>query len=108
MEANLASRSIDYAKGCYIGQETISRMKCRGRSNKRLFGFCFAGWLAVDAGGAALPDGDEKKEVGWITSAARSKRLGKEIALGYLKRPSQIRFKLDRPTQKTRSVTAVR
>ena len=26
------------------------------------------------------------KEVGWITSATRSTRLGKEIALGYVKR----------------------
>jgi glycine cleavage system aminomethyltransferase T len=26
------------------------------------------------------------KEVGWLTSATRSERLGKEIALGYVKR----------------------
>jgi glycine cleavage system aminomethyltransferase T len=26
------------------------------------------------------------KEVGWITSATRSERIGKEIALGYVKR----------------------
>jgi glycine cleavage system aminomethyltransferase T len=32
------------------------------------------------------PDEDESKEAGWITSAARSPRLGKEIALGYVKR----------------------
>jgi glycine cleavage system aminomethyltransferase T len=34
-----------------------------------------------------LTQGDDKgKEVGWITSAARSPRLEKEIALGYVKR----------------------
>jgi glycine cleavage system aminomethyltransferase T len=31
---------------------------------------------------------EEGKEVGWITSATRSDRLGKEIALGYVKRGS--------------------
>jgi len=30
--------------------------------------------------------GERGREVGWITSATRSKRLGKEIALGYVKR----------------------
>ena len=29
---------------------------------------------------------DDSKEVGWVTSVARSERLGKEIALGYVKR----------------------
>ena len=32
------------------------------------------------------PGKDENKEAGWITSAAHSFRLGKEIALGYVKR----------------------
>jgi len=29
---------------------------------------------------------DDAKDAGWITSATRSDRLGKEIALGYVKR----------------------
>jgi glycine cleavage system aminomethyltransferase T len=29
---------------------------------------------------------DDSKEIGWITSAVRSSRLEKEIALGYVKR----------------------
>ena len=31
VEANLADDAIDYAKGCYIGQEVISRMKMSAR-----------------------------------------------------------------------------
>ena len=33
------------------------------------------------------PMGEEKKEAGWITSSTESKLLGKQIALGYVKRP---------------------
>jgi glycine cleavage system aminomethyltransferase T len=35
-----------------------------------------------------FPMGEEKmKEAGWITSTVHSKRMGKEIGLGYIKRP---------------------
>ncbi|MFL6504162.1 MAG: YgfZ/GcvT domain-containing protein, partial [Candidatus Udaeobacter sp.] len=38
IEANLEQRTIDYDKGCYIGQEVISRIKMSGQTNKRLCG----------------------------------------------------------------------
>ncbi len=38
-EANLEATAIDFAKGCYIGQEVISRIKMSGQTNKRLCGF---------------------------------------------------------------------
>src|SRR6202011_926603 len=38
IEANLEERCIDYEKGCYIGQETISRMKMWGKPNRTLWG----------------------------------------------------------------------
>src|SRR5262249_8375640 len=38
IEANLERRAIDYEKGCYIGQEVISRIKMSGQTNKRLCG----------------------------------------------------------------------
>ncbi len=64
-------------------------MKMSGQKNKRLCGLialddaplCAGMRLHVLAGGP-----DPGKEVGWITSAIRSERLGKEIALGYVKR----------------------
>ena len=37
------SAVIDYEKGCYIGQEVISRMKMSGQTNKRLCGVVGAG-----------------------------------------------------------------
>ncbi len=85
VEANLADEAVDYAKGCYIGQEVISRMKMSGQTNKRLRGL-----LSLDGSplvpGTRLLGPEEGKDAGWITSATRSDRLGKEIALGFVKR----------------------
>lgn len=86
VEANLEDRAIDYEKGCYIGQEVVSRMKMSGQTNKRLCGFVAVEGSLLIPGMKLFPRGEEKKEVGWITSAARSEGLGKEIALGFVKR----------------------
>ena len=85
-EANLEATSIDYSKGCYIGQEVISRIRMSGQTNKRLCGLVSVSGTPLRPGMRLAPDEDESKEAGWITSAARSPRLGKEIALGYVKR----------------------
>jgi folate-binding protein YgfZ len=86
VEANLEPSSIDYAKGCYIGQEVISRMKMSGQTNKRLCGLVSISRAPLQAGMRLTPESDPGKDAGWITSAARSARLEKEIALGYVKR----------------------
>ena len=85
IEANLESRAIDYEKGCYIGQEVISRMKISGQTNKRLCGIVSLAEEALAIDMRLILPGEEK-EVGWITSATRSGRLQKEIALGFVKR----------------------
>src|SRR3954447_865637 len=86
VEANLETTAIDYEKGCYVGQEVISRIKMSGQRNKKLCGFVSVYDTPLEAGMKIRPVG-ETKEAGWVTSAVHSKRLGKEIALGYLKRP---------------------
>jgi folate-binding protein YgfZ len=85
LEANLEAASIDYSKGCYIGQEVISRMKMSGQTNKRLCGLTSVSGEPLVAEMRLLVETGERKEAGWITSAARSSRFG-EIALGYVKR----------------------
>jgi tRNA-modifying protein YgfZ len=85
-EANLEASSIDYFKGCYIGQEVISRIKMSGQTNKRLCGLISLSDAPLGAEMRLVPAEDEQKEIGWITSALRSPRLQKEIALGYVKR----------------------
>ena len=86
IEANLEQRAIDYQKGCYIGQEVISRIKMSGQTNKRLCGLISLNNRPLQPGMKLVAPSASGKEAGWITSATRSPRLEKEIALGYVKR----------------------
>jgi folate-binding protein YgfZ len=86
VEANLEQSSIDYAKGCYIGQEVVSRMKMSGQRNKSLCGLVSLSGTALQVDAHLTTESDPGKDVGWITSATKSARLGKEIALGFVKR----------------------
>jgi folate-binding protein YgfZ len=79
-EAGLESVAVSFAKGCYLGQETVARAQHRGRVNRTLRGLAGASALPV---GATVRLGD--REVGTVTSAARSPRHG-EIGLAILRR----------------------
>jgi folate-binding protein YgfZ len=85
VEANLEASSIDYEKGCYIGQEVVSRMKMSGQTNKRLCGLVSISGAPLAADMRLMSQTEPAKDAGWITSATNSDRLG-EIALGYVKR----------------------
>jgi tRNA-modifying protein YgfZ len=79
-EAGLDERAIDFAKGCYPGQEPIARQHYRGRVNRSLR------VLAID--GEGLPEYDaelvyEGKPVGRVTSAARDG--DRVVALAYVR-----------------------
>ncbi len=63
--------AISMTKGCYMGQETVSRIVFRGHVNKILMGVSFAS-AAPAAGSVVLRDG---KETGKITSASGSVAL---------------------------------
>jgi tRNA-modifying protein YgfZ len=86
-EAGLDRTHIDYHKGCYIGQEVISRLKSVGHVNRQLTGFIAADG-APPVAGAAIFSPDSDRPVGTITSVAFSFALEKPIALGYLRRAS--------------------
>jgi folate-binding protein YgfZ len=81
-EAGFAARgAISYTKGCYIGQETVARIKTYGHVNRNL------ARIAVE--GAAPPSGSEilfeGEMTGSVTSSAETGE-GRSIALGYVKR----------------------
>lgn len=83
-EAGLDRDAISYTKGCYIGQETIARLRTYGQVTKALRG------LRLDAAAGFLPaKGDrlakDGREVGYVTSATRSPKAG-AIALGYVRK----------------------
>jgi folate-binding protein YgfZ len=74
---------VSYTKGCYIGQETVARVKYRGHINRGLSGLVLSGAAVPAPGDLVIEDG---KEVGRVTSAVRSIALGKPIALGWIRR----------------------
>jgi aminomethyltransferase len=74
---------VSYTKGCYIGQETVARVKYRGHVNRALSGLVIEGERVPGEGAQVTVDG---KEVGRVTSAVRSIALGRPIALGYVRR----------------------
>jgi len=86
IEANLEQRAIDYQKGCYIGQEVISRIKMSGQTNKRLCGLISLDDIPLQPRMKLAAPSAPGREAGWITSATHSETIGKEIALGYVKR----------------------
>src|SRR5207249_7003499 len=77
---------ISYTKGCYTGQETVSRLHFRGHANRNLRGLLFesdppaapaSGWSAVT---------HEDRDVGRVTSIAwrsEERRVGKECRSGW-------------------------
>jgi len=85
LEAGLASRAVSFAKGCYIGQEIISRIHTYGEVAKALRRLRLADDLPH------LPAKGDKlfhaaKEVGYLTSATASQSLRANIALGYVRK----------------------
>ncbi len=79
-------RALHFAKGCYVGQEIVERIRSRGQVHRMFSGFeltapCAAGSkITAEIAGAA-------KEVGEITSfAAIPGTPTRMIAVGYLRR----------------------
>ena len=86
LEAAIEDKAISMTKGCYPGQEVIIRVLHRGggRVAKKLVGIRFADGQPVPAPGDKVRSGE--REIGAITSAARSPRLGAPVALAYVHR----------------------
>jgi folate-binding protein YgfZ len=87
------SRNISYTKGCYIGQETISRLKSVGRVNKQLAALITITPIADQIPAPAWnlfpispPPGSPAKPIGHLTSTAHHPLLDTSIALAFLKR----------------------
>ena len=78
-EALLEATDISYQKGCYVGQEVISRIKSAGKVNKRLTRFI------IDAQAPVIP-GSLENSAGEVTSVSPLTVGGLRHALGYVKR----------------------
>ncbi len=85
-EAGLDTRAISYTKGCYLGQEVISRIKSLGHVNRHLRGLLPTGDVFPEGGDKLVATDEAGKEIGFITSVGRSRPLDRAIALGYVRR----------------------
>ncbi|WP_408956990.1 aminomethyltransferase family protein [Natrinema sp. 74] len=70
--------ALDFEKGCYVGQEVVSRVENRGQPSRKLIGLTLEGERVPDSG-AAVFDGDAS--VGEVTRAGESPIRKEVIAL---------------------------
>jgi folate-binding protein YgfZ len=82
-EAGITDRAVSFAKGCYIGQETVARLHYRGRPNRHLRGLRLA-QPASEGDRVTLAD----RELGEVGTAVISPALG-PIALAVIRREAE-------------------
>ncbi|WP_372910391.1 aminomethyltransferase family protein [Salinigranum sp.] len=71
--------ALDFDKGCYVGQEVVSKVENRGQPSQRLVGLLPD---ALPESGAAVFAGDEA--VGEVTRAVESPLLDRPVALAFV------------------------
>ena len=81
LEAGLIG-SVDFAKGCYIGQEVIARLDTYQKVQRYLVRLRFSEDAAVEEGAGLELDG---LRVGQVTSLATVPSTGKLAGLGYVR-----------------------
>jgi len=86
LEAGLIG-SVDFAKGCYIGQEVIARLDSYKKVQKYLVSLRFSSEASVAPGDALLQEG---KNVGEVTSVSPAPSGESLKGLGYVKAAAAI------------------
>ena len=81
LEAGLVG-SIDFTKGCYIGQEVIARLDTYKKVQKYLVKLAFGEGASVSPGAILTQDG---KAVGKVTSVTSEPSTGQDIGLAYVR-----------------------
>lgn len=87
-ETGLAQETVNYNKGCYLGQEVIARVKTYGALQKALMGLIFEPDAKLPASNSECLEAG--KSVGTLKSAIDSPTLGHPIALAYLDKTHRI------------------
>ena len=82
LEAGLIG-GIDFAKGCYIGQEVIARLDTYQKVQKHLVTLKFADHCNAQEGSKLALDG---KEVGVVTSVSQVPGDSHQVGLGYVRK----------------------
>ena len=88
-EAGLEARAMDFSKGCYIGQEVLSRIRTTGKMPR-----CLVRWALSEATVAVTVGAEiatvEKAMVGEVTSVTRDPVSGLQVGLGYVKQGARL------------------
>jgi aminomethyltransferase len=74
--------AVSFAKGCYLGQEIVERIRAQGRVNRKLVR------VEVQASEPLAPGTKlmaQRSEAGEVTSSVFSPRAGKVVALAYVR-----------------------
>jgi folate-binding protein YgfZ len=74
--------AVNFAKGCYLGQEIVERIRSRGHVNRLLVKLEIEGEEQLPNGAEIEAEG---KESGEVSSSAFSPGLGKTVALAYVR-----------------------
>src|SRR5215213_9276032 len=82
-EADLNDRAVSFTKGCYVGQETVARLRWKGKPNRHLRGLRLS--APVPAGTPLLLG---EREVGVLTSVVSSPEHG-PIGLALVRREAE-------------------
>ena len=81
LEAGLIG-SVDFAKGCYIGQEVIARLDTYQKVQRYLVRLRFSEDAEVEEGTGLVQEG---RNIGKVTSLATIPSTGKLVGLGYVR-----------------------
>lgn len=84
-EAGLDERAMSYTKGCYIGQEILSRIRTTGKMPRTLVQW--SSEAPVSPGTAWTVDG---RTIGHITSVTPHPQDGRFVCLGYVRQGTDI------------------
>ena len=86
-EAGLDTLAVSYNKGCYVGQEPVTRLKFQGQLSRKLVGVRLEGTIAPET---TLPRpllaSQDNTEAGTLTSLVSSVTCGGPVGLAYVKR----------------------
>ena len=85
-EAGIEGRAMSYTKGCYIGQEVLSRIRTTGKMPREL-----GRWRSrepVAPGESVFAAGDQVKAIGTVTSSVRHPVLEEYVGLAFVKQGS--------------------
>ncbi len=82
-QTGLVEEAVSFTKGCFLGQELVTRIDSRGNVNRQLRGLRLLSAPVPPVGSTVEKDG---KQLGVISTVGRSPALGSPVALAILHR----------------------